>query len=97
MCRRKSKSPKTEKETEQELPVTHPTMLMVLHEGQVKPVHEDVIDRIPIITHYELQWINVGKSYMVPIEKFAQKNSQRFTINECQKMCCSCHKNVTIQ
>ena len=74
-CRRKLKSQKTKKETEQELPVAHPTMPMVLHKGQVKPVHEDAIDLIPMITHYELQWKNVGKLYMVPIEKFAQKSA----------------------
>ena len=66
---------KTEKETEQELPVAHPMTPMVLHKVQVKPVHEDVIDLIPMITHYELQWKNVGKSYMVPIEKITQKSA----------------------
>ena len=28
---------------------------------------------IPVVSHYELQWKSVRKSYMVPIEKFAQK------------------------
>ena len=50
-------------------------MSLVNHEAKLVPVHPDAMDLIPVISHYEMQWKEAGKLYLVPVEKWQQKSA----------------------